>query len=200
MTNLDPESVGPKFQEELVVRARTRTLEIIRLASRQIKAGMTEDQARGIVKELLQTNQCEKSWHAPQIRFGVNTLRAFGEPGVPGVILAENDLFFLDLGPIFGGHEGDVGRTYAIGCDPEMIKIAADAEKIWMRVRGRWNEARTTGSELYSYAKSVSAEFGWVLSLYEANGHRIADFPHVAKQRGSIEELDFTPSPNKWIH
>ncbi len=193
------ESVGLEYQETLIIQARTRTLEIIETASKQIKPGMTEDQARQIIKDLLVVNRCEKSWHAPQIRFGINTLRAFGEPGTPGVVLGENDVFFLDLGPVFERHEGDVGRTYAVGNDPEMIQIVADAEKIWRGVRDRWAETRENGAALYSYAKTLSEEFGWQLSLYEANGHRIADFPHAAKQRGSIEELEFAPSPNKWI-
>ena len=193
------ESVGLEFREELVIQARSRTLEIIELASKQIRAGMTEDQARQMIKDLLQANQCGKSWHAPQIRFGINTLRAFGEPGAAGVVLGENDLFFLDLGPVFEKHEGDVGRTYSVGNDPEMIKIAADVEKIWKAVRDRWVETRETGYQLYAYATLLSSQMGWHLSLYEANGHRIADFPHAAKQRGSVEGLGFTPSPNKWI-
>ena len=36
------------------------------------------------------------------------------------------------------------------------------------------------------FATAAAHSRGWLLSLTKANGHRIADFPHVAKARGSI--------------
>jgi methionyl aminopeptidase len=203
MTNLvassNMESVGEDFQESLIAEARHQTLRIIEEATKEIGPGVSEDQGRQIVKSLLQKNHCDKSWHAPQVRFGVNTLRGFGEPGVPGVVLGANDIYFLDIGPVFGIHEGDVGRTFAFGNDAEMNKLAIDAETIWKRVRDRWFETQDTGARLYEYAERISTELGWQLLLDEAKGHRIADFPHAAKQRSAIDGLDFKPSPNKWI-
>jgi hypothetical protein len=38
-----------------------------------------------------------------------------------------------------------------------------------------------------------------VLSLKKAAGHRIADFPHTARRRGSIEKLEYIPATNRWI-
>jgi methionyl aminopeptidase len=32
-----------------------------------------------------------------------------------------------------------------------------------------------------------------------ADDHRIADFPHAARTRGSIEGFEQTPAPNRWI-
>lgn len=193
------ESVGENFNENLIRSARDQTLAAIQEAAKKIQPGMTEELARSLIKDLLRARGCEKSWHAPQIRFGINTLRAFGEPGQPDVVLGENDLYFLDLGPLFQNHEGDVSRTFALGNNPEMRKIAEDVETIWKKVRDRWFQTVESGAQLYSYARQIAQEMGWVLSLHEANGHRIADFPHVTRQRGSVEELDFRPSPLKWI-
>jgi hypothetical protein len=80
-----------------------------------------------------------------------------------------------------------------------MTKIARDVETIWKRVRDHWSKTQDSGAKLYAFASQQAQELGWVLSLHEANGHRIADFPHVAKQRGTIEELDFKPAPSRWI-
>ncbi len=193
------ETVGERFRVDLIQDARNQTLKVLEAAARTIVPGTTEAQARETIKALFQASGSHSFWHAPQIRFGRNTLCAFGEPGAPEQTLAENDVFFLDLGPIFGHHEGDVGRTFAVGNDPEMRKIAADVELLWNRVRERWSRERETGAALYAFAARTAGEIGWQLSLYEASGHRIADFPHVAKQRGSVEALDFHPSADRWI-
>lgn len=199
MKMLEIESVGEKFEDSLIVAARDKTLEVIRAVSRQVVPGMTEDQVRKLVQAEMEKSGTEKFWHAPQIRLGVNTLRAFGEPGEPGVILAENDVFFLDLGPVYAGHEGDVGRAFAVGSDPEMNRIARDVETIWKRVRDHWTQTQESGAKLYAFATQEAQALGWELSLHEANGHRIADFPHAAKRRGTIEGLDFKPSSSRWI-
>lgn len=199
MKMLEIESVGEKFKESLIVSARDKTLRVIEAVSKQVVPGMSEERVRELVNSELEKSGSEKFWHAPQIRLGINTLRAFGEPGELGVKLFESDVYFLDLGPVYLGHEGDVGRTFAVGKDPEMIRIARDVETIWKLVRDHWSQTQESGAKLYAFASQQAQELGWVLSLHEANGHRIADFPHVAKQRGTIEGLDFKPAPSKWI-
>ena len=56
-----------------------------------------------------------------------------------------------------------------------------------------------TGEELYKFAEECAVARGWRLSLQKANGHRISDFPHVARIRGSIEGFLEKPSANRWI-
>ena len=33
-------------------------------------------------------------------------------------VIAADDMVFIDLGPVFGGWEADVARSYAVGDDP----------------------------------------------------------------------------------
>jgi Xaa-Pro aminopeptidase len=193
------ETVGDGFQEDLLIKARDKTLEVIHRAARLVKPGMTESQA----KELLQSIQMglggAKSWHPPQIRFGQNTLCPFGKTGAENVALQEKDIFFFDVGPIFDGHEGDVGRTFFLGQDPEMIQCCHDVEETWQEVRNHWKSNGVSGAELYEFARARAQLKGWALSLEKANGHRIADFPHAARSRGSIEGRLDHPAPNRWI-
>ena len=42
----------------------------------------------------------------------------------PGVVLGEHDIFFLDIGPVYGGTEGDAGDTFVFGDDAEHHKAA----------------------------------------------------------------------------
>jgi Xaa-Pro aminopeptidase len=192
------ETVGDQFQQELLERARDRTLEVILEASARILPGTTEAEAKKIVQEIQARLGGEKSWHPPQIRFGENSVLPFGKQGLENVALKEDDIYFLDIGPVFGGHEGDVGRTFVLGNDPEMRRCRQDAEEIWRLTRDRWNQG-VKGPDLYSFASAQAEARGWRLLLEKANGHRIADFPHAARARGSVENFTGVPAPNRWI-
>ncbi|MDX9731816.1 MAG: M24 family metallopeptidase [Bdellovibrionales bacterium] len=193
------ESVGEHFSDILLQVARDKTLETIQTAARKIKAGMRESEARSLVQEIQAELGAPKSWHPSQIRFGPNSTLPFGKKGEADPILNENDIFFLDIGPIFDGHEGDVGRAFAIGDDEEMHRCCRDVEVIWQEVRNHWKSSGVSGQDLYEFAKRSSESRGWVLLLEKANGHRISDFPHAARMRGSIEGLEHRPAENRWI-
>ena len=193
------ETVGINFSEDSLIIARDKTLEVITKAAQLTKAGMKESEARKMIQELQQAVGAPKSWHPPQIRFGENTTLGFGAKGIEDAVLAEDDIFFFDIGPLFGDHEGDVGRSFSIGNNPEMKKCCHDVEKIWKEVRDHWKNHHVTGAELYEFAKESAKKRGWVLALEKANGHRISDFPHAAKMRGSIEEFSQRPAANRWI-
>lgn len=168
------------------------------MASR-VKVGMIESEVKGILQAVQEEMGAPKSWHPPQIRLGENTLLAFGQKGQENVPLKESDIFFLDIGPIFDGHEGDVGRTYALGNDAEMRRCCLDVEAIWHEVRAHWRQHRVTGPQLYQFATACAKARGWELCLEQANGHRIADFPHAVRNRGSIEAYADVPSADRWI-
>lgn len=193
------ESVGAQFDESKLVLARDKTLQLIQMASQQIKVGMVESEAKSVIEALQKELGSDKRWHPPQIRFGENTLLPFGVPGIKDIPLKDNDIYFLDLGPVFDGHEGDVGRPFVIGKDPDMLKCQQDVEKIWFLVQEHWQNTKSTGAELYNFAENTAKEYGWKLNLQKANGHRIGDFPHAAPFRGSIEGWENHPMANRWI-
>ncbi|MGZ3722163.1 MAG: M24 family metallopeptidase [Bdellovibrionales bacterium] len=193
------ETVGEHFQDALIETAREKTLQVIRTAAKLVKPGMTELETKTMVAKIQTEMGAPTSWHPPQIRFGENTILPFAMKGVENPTLKENDIFFFDIGPIWDGHEGDVGRPFTVGHDPEMKKCCEDAEKLWHEVRDKWKSTGATGSELYKFANERAIALGWRLSLQKANGHRIADFPHAARGRGSIENYEKNPQANRWI-
>lgn len=193
------ETVGVQFKTDLLQVARDKTLAVIRETATRVRPGMTENEAKALVQEVQTRLGADRTWHAPQVRFGENSVLGFGKKGVENPLLRERDIYFLDIGPVFDGHEGDVGRTFAVGGDPEMEKCGRDVETIWFEVREHWLSSRCTGFELYRFAEAAASRRGWVLSLEKANGHRIADFPHAAKARGSIEGFESHPAANRWI-
>ena len=193
------ETVGNQFRTDLLQAARDRTFDVISQVSALVRPGMVEGDVKNVLQEIQGRLGAPKSWHPPQIRFGENTLLGFGHKGQENVALGEHDIFFLDIGPIFDGHEGDVGRTFSVGSDIDMQRCCSDVGAIWNEVRDHWRHEGVTGASLYQFAAACAEARGWKLTLDQANGHRIADFPHAARNRGTIEGFAGKPATNRWI-
>jgi Xaa-Pro dipeptidase len=56
-------------------------------------------------------------WHKRIVRAGRNTLAPYDE-NPPDLTVANDDIVFLDFGPVFEEWEADFGRTYVVGDDP----------------------------------------------------------------------------------
>lgn len=196
---MTPETVGEHFNEDLLVHARDKTLEVLLKAAAQMRPGHSEKDAREILSKIEKEMGSEASWHRAQLRLGKHTALGFGVKGEDTPVLQENDIFFFDLGLVFKGHEGDVGRPFVVGNDPEMLRCAQDAEIIWKEVRDHWKSEGATGEELYEFAHQSAEKRSWALQLKGAKGHRIADFPHIARQRGTISRQAATLAENRWI-
>lgn len=193
------ENVGSTYDESKLTLAQKKTWDAVHAVAKQIQAGMTEKDALAILKTVLKEMGTEKNWHPPQIRFGTNTIQPFGKPGEKDVPLKANDIFFLDIGPIFHGYEGDAGTTFVIGDDSEQKRLAEDARAVFDDVKVEWQKTGVTGRRLYEFAEHAAERRGWRLSLEGASGHRVSDFPHAIHHRGKLRSFDGEPSPNRWI-
>ena len=132
------------------------------------------------------------------VRFGPNTTKDFMEPSEKGVVLELNDIFFVDIGPVYGDHEGDAGDTFVVGADPDHQRAKVDVKVIWDEVRDVWFRERLTGRALYDFAEERCAAKGWRLNR-DLSGHRLSEFPHSAHYDGSMAAVDFPPSPLLWV-
>jgi hypothetical protein len=56
-------------------------------------------------------------WHKRVIRSGPNALSSFTK-NPPDRIIQQDDILFIDLGPVFEAWEADFGRTFVLGNDP----------------------------------------------------------------------------------
>lgn len=198
MQATDIEKTSSNFSVEKALRARERSWAAKAAVAAKIRPGMLEEEAYELAKAELVAGGAEKNWHRPLVRFGRNTLKKFSEPSEPGVRLGEHDVFFLDFGPVFEGHEADTGDTYATGSDPEMARCASDARKLFGIVRDEWKRGALSGAELYRFAAVQAEQLGWVLHP-GVDGHRVSDFPHALYFKGGIGEVDFKPAAHVWI-
>lgn len=160
--------------------------------------GMSEDSGRVLAATVLRDAGLRKGWHKIVVRFGENTTKNFEDPSTPGVALGDDDIFFIDIGPIYEGCEGDAGDTFVVGDDPEMTKGADDVRSIWTATRQRWLDDGLTGMALYEFAEVTAQRLGWQLNL-ELTGHRLSEFPHDAHYDGTLDAVDFRPSDLRWM-
>lgn len=192
------EAVGTGFDMALLLEQRTRTYAAIADIAAAMRPGMTEEEAVALANSMLAERQMRRGWHKVNLRFGVNTTLHFHTPSQPGVILGDEDIFFIDIGPVFDRWEGDGGDTYITGRHDEHSRCAADARAVFHATRRRWLNDRLNGQELYRFAAGEAERLGWVLNL-DMNGHRLGDFPHAAVFKGSLSEIDFAPSQGLWV-
>lgn len=193
------ENNGEKFNPLLLFASQEKLKFGVNHLAQQIKAGMTEKEALELANQIFADLKMEKFWHAPKIRFGINTLKSFSEVSVPDVVLQENDIFFLDFGVVFENHESDFGHTYILGKNPDYEKLQKTSEILFTELKSIWKQQSMTGKELYKHAVVRAQQMGYVFNLTDGSGHRIGDFPHHVHYRGNLADVDFVPSHNHWI-
>jgi methionyl aminopeptidase len=194
----DLEATGEKFSVERLMDVRARTRRAVHLIADQIEVGMVEEDAKAMARDTLSGLSMRRGWHHIIVRFGPNTTKDFMARSEPGVVLGADDIFFIDIGPIYGDTEGDAGDTFVVGDDPEHHRAKREVRQIWDQVRDKWFTDGTTGKELYDFAIATSGELGWNLNL-DLSGHRLSDFPHSAHYDGPLAEVEFRPNPNLWV-
>lgn len=188
---------GDKFSLGKLLEARNVARDLTYELSSLIRPGMTEEDAYGLFKELCQKYPVEKQWHPPKLRFGPNSLCNFKDVSVPH-ILKEEDIFFIDIGPVIDGHEADYGESFVVGSIYEQRLICDVSKKVFNEVADFWKLERCTGEELYHFAKERAESYGYILNM-GSDGHRIGDFPHHIHFKGGMPETDEGLVPNAWI-
>src|SRR5271154_187490 len=147
------------------------------LLDAQIKAQtlFTEIEAQGLIRPGRSETEINESvyalaqqmygitryWHKRIVRSGRNTLQPYDE-NPPDLKLAEDDVVFLDLGPVFEDWEADFGRTYVVGSDPLKLKLCRDIEAAFASGKEYFQQQpNITGAELYHYAQELAERAGW---------------------------------------
>jgi len=116
-------------------------------------------------------------WHRQIVRSGPNTLTTASDYPDPRTI-EPDDTVYVDLGPVFEAWEADIGRTYAVGEDPEKHRLVADLPRVFDQVQAHYRASPgITGAELYAFAQSAADAKGWLFGGAIA-GHLVGEFPH----------------------
>jgi Xaa-Pro aminopeptidase len=192
------EAVGPNYDRAKMLEARKHTFHAIELIAAAMRPGMLESEGVALAKSILKDLGLLRGWHGVYVRFGENTLCTYNDKDAPDVTLKENDIFYIDIGPVYEKWEGDGGDTFVVGDDADMHAAARAAREVFDLVRTRWLRDRLSGRALYDYAEEAARSLGWQLCT-DVTGHRLADFPHKAFHSGSLAAAEFAPSADLWV-
>jgi Xaa-Pro aminopeptidase len=198
MTHHNKQAVGAKFELQKMLLARDKTFEAVNRIADKITVGMAELDARAMAMDVLREMGMDRTWHPALVRFGANTLKKFNQVSEGNPVLQPNDIFFVDLGVVWDGHEGDAGATFVVGDDADMRACADACKLIYDEVEAHWRKTRCSGKALYAFAEKVASTHGWRLNV-EIRGHRVSDFPHAIYKAGDLGDLDEVPEVGLWI-
>ena len=143
-----------------------------------IRAGLSESQLnRDIYNLAKEMFGITTYWHKRIVRAGANTLAPYDE-NPPDLLIGEDDILFLDLGPVFEDWEADFGRTFVMGSDPLKLKLRDDVGKAFAEGKRYFDQTPDiTACQLFQYAVTLANKFGWEFGGPIA-GHLIGQFPH----------------------
>ena len=199
------EGVKTGFLPEGMLFARRKSWEALERIAQAIRPGQLEEEATARAQEILRELGSPAFWHRTYVRFGANTLCTYSDQAAPGHRLGENDIYFIDIGPVWenpeeGGarYEGDAGMTGFVGSDPEHAQAAEAVREIFEATRQEWKSGARSGKDLYDWMAAETVRRGWILNQ-KADGHRISEFPHRLYSTRGIAELDYKPAADIWV-
>lgn len=160
--------------------AQTRALDLLRAVQDRglICAGKLESELSREIHALAKENfGLRRHWHRRIVRAGPNTVKSFSD-STQDRRIAEDDVVYLDLGPVFGEWEADVGRSYAVGTDPDKLRVVADIEAAFVEGKRLFDATPDlSAGELYDFVYSLADRYGWAFGASTA-GHLVGHFPH----------------------
>jgi Xaa-Pro aminopeptidase len=199
MNQADMEKINPDAIHAMANTARIKTWKAVDDIKALIEPGMTEQEAIKKANEYFASQGVRKFWHRTHIRFGTSTILSFDDPYEFNVVLKDSDIFYIDIGPVWDGIEGDCGDTFVIGNHEPYFEIKHDVKAIFDEARAYWRDVRPTGKELYKYAKDRVEKKGYLLHPSYVKGHRLSEFSHSNYTKEAAGNLDFPPSPERWV-
>jgi len=166
--------------EQKLIEAQEKAKNLFKIIEERnlICSGKTEKEINTEIYELaFELYGIKKYWHKRIVRAGKNTLFPYRE-NPPNLLIKQNDIVFLDFGPVFEDWEADFGRTFVLGNDHFMIKLQADIMLAFDEGKKYFNSrSNITGGELYYFVKSLAAKYSWEFGHVHC-GHLIGKFPH----------------------
>ena len=145
---------------------------------RLVRAGVGERTVSDEIRDLAASMfGVKRHWHKRIVRAGENTLET-ARDSPPDRVIADDDIVFIDLGPIFEEWEADFGRTFVLGSDPRKLALRDALPEVWQAGREYFlGQPDITGEELFDHVIALSNDRGWDFGGAIA-GHLVGEFPH----------------------
>lgn len=191
------------------IKAEALFAEVVR--SGVVAAGKLESNLTAEIHALAQSRfGVRRHWHKRIARSGPNTLLTYHDPDNDRRI-TEDDVVYLDLGPVFESWEADFGRTYVLGSDPVKHRLVGNLAEAFARGKRLYEQTPgLTAGQLYDFVSGLAVQYGWEFGARSA-GHLIGHFPHETRPQDpdhlrirhgnsvSLREPDENGVPRHWI-
>lgn len=193
--------------------AEVRALGLFAAIEREglIQPGRNEADVEEDIRELAAREfDVEKHWHRRIVRSGPNSVTTAGDHP-PVRVIEHDDIVYLDLGPVFGGWEADIGKSYALGDHPRKLALVAELPRQFEKLQAHFRtNPHITGAELYAFAVHSADAAGWKFGGKIA-GHIISEFAHAQipgpkdltriypLNPAPMSDLDGNGRPRHWI-
>ena len=124
-----------------------------------IRPGVTESGLNSEIYALAQELYgISTYWHKRIVRAGKNTLLPYAD-NPPDHTIGEDDILFLDLGPVFEQWEADFGRTFVLGSDPLKLKMCQDIKSAFADGKQFFNDhPGVTSREFFHYVEALAGK------------------------------------------
>lgn len=191
------EAISTNFDQKSYFEARELCLQAIEETVSDLQDGMNYLDGISLMESHLKEKGCEKFWHPSKFRIGTDTVKSFREESDTAISLSNGTPFFIDIGPVFFGHEADLGRTF-VHRDSVSYPLAAASQSLFKESEKAWRDENLSGEELYKFAAQKAEKRGFELVL-KMDGHRLGDFPHALHYKGSLTDINYSPAPYLWV-
>jgi len=193
-TPREPESIRVERLRDAQAKAVALFDEIERRG--MVRPGVGERQLSDEIRDLAADMfGVTRHWHRRVVRAGENSLLPFhADP--PDRVMADDDIAYLDLGPIFEEWEADFGRTFVLGDDPDKWALHDALPRVWWAGRAFFDaHPDITGAQLYSHVVALAEAEGFEFGAPIA-GHLLGEFPHK-KIFGDDAQFYVTPGSDQ---
>jgi len=145
-----------------------------------LKPGKTESELNQELFEVAKAHfGIQRFWHKRIVRVGSNTIHPYRINPDVDLTLQNEDIVYIDFGPVVGDMEADFGRTYVVGNNLEHLQLLDSLKQVWQQGKVFYDShPDLTGRDLFTQIKNSAEELGYTLADWHC-GHRIGQFPHA---------------------
>jgi len=132
------------------------------VSSELIEPGILESELSKRIHDLAANKYgCRRHWHKRIVRAGPNTLLTYYDESEDRRI-GDDDIVYVDLGPVFEAWEADYGRTFVVGADPVKHALNRDLGVAFAQGKEFFRSNRDlTAGALYDFIAGRAQQLGW---------------------------------------
>lgn len=192
------ERVGEKFELQTYLNARDLSIRAADEVILKVEPGMTALDGHSLIKEVFKKFGISKFWHPSKFRISTDTTKSFREPDDSSIFIKSGDICFVDLGPIYQGHEADFGRSFVVGREDKNEKLVQASHLVFQKTADHWRSSSCRGVDLLTFANKEASKLGYRINPTMA-GHRLGDFPHKVFSSQKLFSFEKAPIENLWV-